>query len=98
MFSPGKFDFISVKLDYLHFHTIIIYQHLLGSQFKGLKTSSTEAKLFTMQTHFKISCGSRMGGLRILQGAVRERNAGFKWEYKSMAGLEELEMVTARGM
>lgn len=37
-----------------------------------------------------------MGGLRILQGAVRERNVGFKWEDKSMAGLEELGMVTER--
>lgn len=49
-----------------------------------------------MQTHFKMSCGSLTGGLRILQGAVRERSVGFKQEDKSMAGLEELEMVTER--
>lgn len=51
-----------------------------------------------MQTHFKMSCGSLTGGLRILQGAVRELNVGFKREDKSMAGLKELEMVTERGM
>lgn len=100
--SSWQILFHSSKTRLSTFHTIIFMQNTcLVHNSKDEKKSSTlavEAKPFIMQTHFKMSCGSLMGGLRILQGAVRERNVGFKREDKSMAALEELEMVTERGM